>query len=170
MRRAAAPAAAAALLMLAACDSLQGRLHGGRVFTIPGCSMAPAIKSGGKISVKKAYPDELRRGNIVVFNVPSRDLGEFVARIVAVGGDRVEFDAEGRLILKGASADEPYLNQDPLPRGLGQRPAETIPRKSYFVVGDNRGNSSDSRFFGPVPYDDIVGKGSIIKRGDSDSC
>jgi signal peptidase I len=79
---------------------------------------------------------------------------DLIKRIVAVGGDRFEIDG-GHVLINGEAIDEPYLAAGSV---MADQDPRTIPDGHVFVMGDNRGSSSDSRVFGPVPTDDIIGK------------
>jgi signal peptidase I len=76
-------------------------------------------------------------------------------RVVAIGGDQVSEGSDGNLDLNGRPDAERYLK----PGTITERvPSLTIPAGSVFLMGDNRGNSQDSRFFGPVALKDVVGQ------------
>jgi len=100
---------------------------------------------------------EPRRGQVVIFRAPpaANAPGEdFIKRLIAVPGDRVEI-RRGTVIVNGAALVEPYRKEPPdLTDNYG--PA-TIPSKSYFVLGDNRNDSSDSRYWGFVPESSVIG-------------
>ncbi len=100
------------------------------------------------------YPfGEPRRGDIVVFRFPRDPSRDFIKRIVAVPGDTVEIRA-GRVFVNGQFIHETYVNQN----GNYSWGPERISSGAYFVLGDNRNNSSDSHVWGPVPRDNIIGK------------
>jgi signal peptidase I len=94
-----------------------------------------------------------------VCSQPTRERADvnFIKRVVAGPGDRLRID-DGHVILNGEPASEPYAQ----PCGGGQDcsfPQEvTVPADHYFMMGDNRGSSDDSRFWGPVPRDWIIGE------------
>jgi signal peptidase I len=118
----------------------------------------------------------VERGDVVVFKYPEDPRRDFIKRCVAVGGDTVEMRAK-QLFVNGEPVDEPYVvHKDPriypdLP-GVGSGPRNlrnrdnfgpyTVPEDHIFCLGDNRDNSSDSRFWGPVPLSYVKGRAVII--------
>lgn len=144
-------AAVCVLAVAAACG------RDAKVYNIPSCAMAPTLQSGGKVAVTSST--EPGRGDVVVFRVRGE---ERVSRVVAVGGDRVE-SKDGRVLINGAAVDEPFLAPGMTTPAFG--PVD-VPAGSVFVMGDNRTNSADSRVFGPLPADDVVGTAKRLKRGD----
>ena len=99
------------------------------------------------------------RGDIVVFETPERAVrrcgagGTFVKRLVGLPGDRISL-TDGVLYIDGESVDEPYVNGGPPGSGFRER---TLGPDEYFMMGDNRGHSCDSREWGPVTRDDLIG-------------
>jgi signal peptidase I len=93
-----------------------------------------------------------------LFGAPTSGYSDIIKRVVAVGGDRVEA-RDGAVFVNGAPIDEPYLDQGVT---TGDFSPVTVPDDKVFVMGDNRGHSGDSRSFGPVPLDAIVGKAFIV--------
>jgi signal peptidase I len=84
---------------------------------------------------------------------------EFIKRVIGLPGDTVE-GRDGSVFVNDVRLDEPYLKQPELPiRPFGP---VVVPANSLFVMGDNRRASQDSRFFGPIPVDDVVGKAFVI--------
>lgn len=84
---------------------------------------------------------------------------EFIKRVIGVPGDVVE-GKDGAVYVNGVRLDEPYLKQPELP--IGPFGPVEVPDGALFVMGDNRRASQDSRFFGPIPIDDVVGKAFVI--------
>lgn len=102
------------------------------------------------------------RGDVVVFRPPFPSHDDLIKRVIGVPGDHVTI-RDGRVSLNGVVIDESYIH------GLdtvcaGMYCDYTVRPGEYFVMGDNRANSSDSRFWGPVAEKDIVGKAWFIFR------
>ncbi|NGO71424.1 signal peptidase I [Streptomyces sp. SB3404] len=114
-------------------------------YTVPTDSMAPTVKADSRVLAERIDGDEVRRGDVVVFQDKVWGSVPMVKRVVGVGGDRVACcDPEGRLTVNGKSVEEPYLGS----RGReGQRPFErtSVPPGRLFLLGDNRSDSVDSR-------------------------
>ena len=98
------------------------------------------------------------RGDVIVFHPPEPEdtHREFIKRVIAVPGDTVEIK-QGAVYVNGHALEETYIKELP----LYTMSSQNIPPNSYFVLGDNRNNSDDSRFFGPVPRENIVGKATV---------
>ena len=102
-----------------------------------------------------------RRREIIVFNVPQRAEeacgagGVFVKRIIGLPGD-VWQERQGFVYINGKKLDEPYIKKDR--RDFSSYPARKIPKDNYFMMGDNRQSSCDSRRWGTVPRKNIIGK------------
>lgn len=100
------------------------------------------------------------RGDIVVFREPVREDRDFVKRVIGLPGELVEVHS-GSVFINGAELDEPYLDEANLSGEMNCIPLSTDCRlgaEQYFVLGDNRPNSNDSRAWGAVPEENIVGK------------
>jgi signal peptidase I len=104
---------------------------------------------------------EPERGDIVVFETPPEARsrcgagGTFVKRLIGLPGERVA-ERNGTVYIDGKPLDETYLNDGE--RDGGAYPERTIPRDHYFMLGDNRGQSCDSRVWGAVPRENIIGE------------
>src|SRR5205823_5070948 len=112
-----------------------------------------------KISYKLHQP---QRGDIIVFKPPDEASRDFIKRIIALPGERVHI-ANSVVYINGRVLHEPYLPEPWIVNSnwpaSGQD--QLIPPNQYFVLGDNRNHSSDSRSFGPVDLDAILGKAEI---------
>lgn len=97
-----------------------------------------------------------KRGEIIVFEYPLEPGRDFVKRVIGLPGETVAIEA-GSILIDGDVLEEPYISN----KGQHYMSPILVPEGSYFVVGDNRENSSDSRFWGPVYTRNIVGKVSL---------
>ena len=114
--------------------------------------MLPSLREGQRIKVKRfdrfEEPD-LKRGDIVVFLFPDDPSASYVKRLIGLSGDTVEI-REGKVIVNGQELDEPYVDSRLNQSHRSQGPIFVKPNY-YYVLGDNRDNSSDSRLWGLVP-------------------
>jgi signal peptidase I len=155
-----------------------------QAFTIPSGSMMDTLLVGDYILVNKfLYGPELpftearvpglrdpARGDIIVFKYPQDEKRDFIKRIVAGPGETVQIRGQ-QVFVNGRVLREPYVKkaESPLPAGgqaycgyaYGCEPT-VVPASSYFVMGDNRDNSQDSRYWGFVKRDKIKGKAFLI--------
>lgn len=100
----------------------------------------------------------IHRGDIVVFRYPRNPAETFLKRVAAVGGDRVEIH-DGVLYINSRAVAEPYaVHHGPMNAFYEQMTAVVVPQGSLFVMGDNRDNSSDSREWGYVPVQNVIGE------------
>ncbi len=110
---------------------------------IPSGSMENTIMTGDRVfGFRLAYLfSDPQRGDIVIFKYPDDESENFIKRIIGLPGETLEIK-EGVVYIDGEPLDEPYLKETPMPENLG--PYE-IPEGYYFMMGDNRNNSKDSR-------------------------
>ncbi|WP_329539844.1 signal peptidase I [Streptomyces sp. NBC_01358] len=137
-------------------------------------AMEPTYHEGDRVMVERLSGEDVRRGDVVLYGVPDRYHGLAVLqRVIGLGGDRVVF-ADGTLTINGTPADEPYV-KEAYP-GFGTAPYDVkVPAGRMFLLGDNRGNSNDSRYFlsedsGTVPTAAVQGRalkssGAPVKLG-----
>jgi len=152
-----------------------------QAFSIPSASMEPQLEPGDRVLVSRmAYRlHDPRRGDVIVFDAPNQpvadepllpirlvedvlegvglkhpDETELIKRVVGLEGEVVEARA-GRVLIDGRELVEPYLPADVATSDFGP---VTVPPGNVFVLGDNRGDSADSRVIGPIPVDSIVGR------------
>lgn len=162
-----------------------------QAFYIPSGSMEPTLKIGDRVLVEKlSYRfGEPSRGDVVVFEkdlasvlepdasedsrsvmqrigdafrglfgFPTSGSQDFIKRVVAVEGDKIE-GRDGEVFVNGEPIEEPYLAEG---TDTGDFAPTNVPEDMIFVMGDNRGNSDDSRNFGPVPADEVVGHAFLL--------
>lgn len=124
---------------------------------VEGSSMAPCLTDEQRIFVNKfVYRFEsVGRGDIVVFHYPLDRSKSYIKRVIGVAGDRVRIDA-GRVFVNDMPIGEPYVPVEYL--DFRSYPEVMVPAHSYFLLGDHRIVSNDSRDFGPVDEDFIYGK------------
>jgi signal peptidase I len=123
-------------------------------FRIPSESMAPTLEPGDQALVTK-LGGAPGRGELVAFHAPRT--GEIMLkRVVAVGGDTVGLE-DGVLVVNGRRPAEPYVADPDAVDSVYFGPVR-VAKGSLFVLGDNRGNSEDSRDFGTVPADRVIGR------------
>jgi signal peptidase I len=129
-------------------------------FKVYGPSMLPGIKQGDYILANKAtyFLNEPQRGDIIIFHSPQDPNTDLIKRIIAMPGDTVE-TKNGTVFVNGTALVEPYISEPPQYLLL----PEEIPPSHYFVLGDNRNNSSDSHSHGgwTLPRENIIGKAWI---------
>ncbi len=131
------------------------RLYVAQAYEIRGRSMLPTFHDGDKVLLLKLAPSvvAIARGDIVIFSHPNTPDKDIVKRVVGVGGDTVHIDRHGDVYVNGRRA-EPAVRTSPHNSARTWR----VPENSYFVLGDNRDNSLDSRDFGTVSGDHLKGK------------
>ena len=132
-----------------------------QAFSIPSASMSPTLQPGDHVLVTPAPPflakPEPERGEVIVFRNPAAGAGYFVKRVVAVPGDHLEI-RDGRVLLNSEPLDERYVNGE---RSEGEV-AEIIPAGYVFVMGDHRSDSIDSRSWGLLSTERVVGRARLI--------
>ncbi|HEV2759714.1 MAG TPA: signal peptidase I [Acidimicrobiales bacterium] len=146
-----------------------------QAFYIPSLSMAPTLKENDRVLVNKLSYDlhDVNRGDVVVFESPPNEgsaTKDLIKRVVGLPGETVEA-RDGQVFINGQVLDEPYLERDVQTRGPMcqvetlpgcQGPDKVVvPADTYFVMGDNRANSRDSRFVGAIPGDLIIGRAFV---------
>jgi signal peptidase I len=133
-----------------------------QVVVVPTASMERTVLIGDHLLVNRvSYRfQKLRRGEVISFRAPGKKNAIFLKRVVALGGDRVEI-RDGLVLVNGVAVSEPYAEHLPGAVERGDSTV-TVPSDEMFVLGDNRDRSEDSRYFGPVPVRNIVGKPVMV--------
>jgi signal peptidase I len=139
-------------------------------FWIPSGSMQPTLGINDRIVVQKAFFSwhDVREGDIVVFSKPPLDTcpgppGDLVKRVIALPGQTI-YSSGNSIYVDGKLLAEPYLpHVDPLGLPIASRAHPyRVPAGDFYVLGDNRDNSCDSRYWGPMRGSTIVGKAVLV--------
>ena len=130
-------------------------------FYIPSESMVHTLEVGDRVLVNKFIYrfEEPERGDVVVFRSVEGGDEDLIKRVVGLPGDEISV-RKGALHVNGERQNEPYVNEE-IPDVNTYGPMK-VPEGHVFAMGDNRANSRDSRFFGPVPYKNIEGEAFVI--------
>jgi signal peptidase I len=113
---------------------------------------------------------EIRRGDVVVFKYPEEPERDFIKRVIGLPGDRLELRRK-KILINGQAIDEPYVHLLEPPPADGASPSDdlrawygpvNVPEHQYFMMGDNRDNSQDSRYWGFLPESYVKGKALFI--------
>jgi signal peptidase I len=128
---------------------------------VEGTSMLPVLEDQDRLFINKlAYRmGEIHRGDVVVFLYPHDHEKSYIKRVIALPGDTLRID-HGQVYVNDARVEESYV-----PRQFEDdrsQPEMTVPQHEYFVMGDHRSVSSDSRDFGPVDRELIYGKAAFV--------
>lgn len=128
----------------------------GQATRVEGQSMEPSLHTDQRLVVEKmSYRFHgPQRFDIVVLKLPNQGEELLIKRIVGLPGETVEVH-DGQVYIDGEPLDEPFISEDTRP---GRNPSTTVPPLHVYVLGDNRDHSNDSRSFGPVPIENIVGR------------
>ncbi len=146
-------------VIIAAVLALLIRMFVFEPFYVDGPSMEPTLWNSERLIVAKFMYrfSEPRRGDIIVFRYPRRPDTDFVKRVIAVGGETVEIRM-GQVYVNGQPLQQNFETRT----SLASYPKVEVPQGSVFVLGDNRSNSEDSRYFGFVPISNIKGKALLV--------
>ncbi|MEZ5239828.1 MAG: signal peptidase I [Microthrixaceae bacterium] len=136
-------------------------------FQIPSGSMHPTLVEGDRVLVNRlSYRlHDINRGDVIVFERPESapaapgEPEDLIKRVIGLPGETVS-ESDGNVLIDGVELSEPYLEPGTLTGDLPE--PVTVPEGEVFVMGDNRGNSSDSRFIGPIDEDLVVGRAFAI--------
>lgn len=130
-------------------------------FIVEGDSMLPNFHTGQYLIVSRVnyLLGEPERGDVVVFHYPRDPQSDYIKRVIGMPGDTVEL-RDQRVFVNGVELEEPYINEPCLPIHCPNRSWQVGPN-AFFVMGDNRNESSDSRSFGPVEREYFVGEALV---------
>ncbi len=133
---------------------------------INGQSMEPTFFNAELIITNKFIYKVVppKRGDVVIFKSPKNKDVDYIKRVIGLPGDRVKLE-NNTFFVNDVKLDEPYLRDNTETAGgsfLSEGDEIVVPDGEYFVSGDNRPHSSDSREFGPIPLGDFIGKGILL--------
>ncbi len=150
-----------------ASTNIRARVFGFDIYRIPSRSMQPTLVPGDFIYVSAQGYDEkkFKRGDVIVFLYPDKKKTHFIKRLIAKAGDRIRIE-NFIVYINGKPSPQLYINttklKQPFSRFMQER---QVPNGYLFVLGDNRDNSNDSRFFGYLPEKNVVGKAVSLVFG-----
>ncbi|MDY6867633.1 MAG: signal peptidase I [Chloroflexota bacterium] len=141
-----------AIILFLAINALSARVR------VENVSMKPTLEPGqfllvNRVSYKLGRP---HIGDIVVFHAPGVSDQDYIKRVIGLPGDEIRVE-NGTVYINNRPLYEPYISEQPNYTGSWM-----VPEGEYFVLGDNRNNSSDSHLWGFVPEEDIVGRALLI--------
>jgi signal peptidase I len=133
-----------------------------RPVKVEGTSMMPSLYDQERLFINQfsyKFGGDIHRGDTVVFWFPGDTTKSYIKRVIGIPGDTVAIK-DGTVILNGKPLDEPYVPEDY--RDQMSLPKQRVPPGHYFVLGDHRISSSDSRMWGDVPRSYIYGKAVFV--------
>lgn len=155
-------------------ENIRPRISGHDIYRIPSKSMLPTLAPGdyiiiSNIAYSKASP---KKGDIIVFNRISKkdnnQLTPYIKRVIATAGDTFLIK-NGTVLINHNPLQEDYIDPKNVKRAYSQfQPERTIPKGMIFVLGDNRDNSADSRIFGFVAINDVIGQATTLISGEKE--
>lgn len=134
-------------------------------FVVEGSSMEPNFHNGQYLLVDKiSYRmHDIKRGDVIVFHPPNRPSLNYIKRVIALPGDKIEIK-NGQIFVNNVALDEPYIRdgQTTVRYSPVANLSQVLGKDEYFVLGDNRDHSSDSREIGSIPKENIIGRAWLV--------
>jgi signal peptidase I len=148
-----------ALIMIVVINLLTARIR------VDGFSMEPSFHNDEYIIVSKlAYKlGDISRGDVIVFRFPRNPEEDYIKRVIGLPGDHVVIQ-DGVVYVNNVALVEPYIAAPPI-----REVDEFVPEGNLYVMGDNRNDSSDSRTWGPLPIENVIGKAWLVYWPFSDA-
>lgn len=150
------------IIIVAAAIVLPIRYFIAQPFIVRGASMEPTYNNSDYLLIDEAtyYFRSPERGEVIVFRYPQNPRQFFIKRIIALPGETVELRDGKVRVIKDGQKEEIILDEPYLARGVetAGNASLTLGESEYFVLGDNRPASSDSRFWGPLPKKFLIGR------------
>ena len=141
-----------------------------QAFKIPTGSMEPNLLVGDHLIVNKMRFAPVKRGDVVVFKFPKDPERDFIKRVIGLPGDKIELHNK-KVLVNGQAIDDPYAHfTEPVPNDPTVARDDvrveygpiTVPADQYFMMGDNRDNSEDSRYWGFLPKSYVKGNAEFL--------
>ncbi|BAH07589.1 signal peptidase I [Clostridium kluyveri] len=131
--------------------------------TVTGPSMQPTFNNKDVIFVEKISTKigNINRGEIIIFDSNNENNDIYIKRVIGIAGDKINIK-DGKVYLNGQILTESYLPQGTITKANSSTTEHVVPKGYIFVLGDNRGNSTDSRILGLINIKDV--KGHVILR------
>jgi signal peptidase I len=153
-----------AIIIIALAVAVLVRTFAVQAFWIPSPSMVPTLKVGDRLLVEKITPSvrDIHRREIIVFERPEgvdKQFKDLIKRVIGLPGERIE-GRNGKVLINGKELAETYLPPGMVPTQINFGPVR-VPIDSYFVMGDNRDVSFDSRYWGTVSRNRVVGRAVV---------
>jgi len=142
-----------ALVLFLAINLLTARVR------VDGPSMEPSYQHNNRVVVSKVsyWFGDIERGDVIVFPAPPNPDEDYIKRVIGLPGDMVKVE-NGSVFVNDQLIDEPYISAPPISNLRETR----VPAGMVFVMGDNRNVSSDSRSWGPLEIEDVIGKAVFV--------
>ncbi len=142
-------------------------IFAGQLLRVTGDSMVPNFHNGEQIIAEKISLrfEEPKRGEVVIFKHPMSPEKLMIKRVIALPGETIKISSDNKVYINNQPLNEPYLETNTLTmpgKVLKEDEEFKVPQNSYILMGDNRSNSSDSREWGPITRNDMVGKGFLV--------
>jgi signal peptidase I len=157
-----------AIVVVAVLAALLLRAFVVQPYYIPSGSMEPTLLVGDKVLVNKLSYDfhPIHRGDIIVFKTPPNDttpgVKDLIKRVIGLPGETIWSGPTGAIFINGQELKQSWLSPEAIANPGPPIPRMVIPAGDYFVMGDNRSNSTDSRTFGPISKNLIVGRAFLL--------
>ncbi|MEN9389331.1 MAG: hypothetical protein RLY61_415 [Candidatus Parcubacteria bacterium] len=141
----------------------------GQPLEITGTSMEPTLHDKEMIIAEKLSSKmaKLERGDIVVFKQPENRTIFVIKRIIGLPGETIHLQQDEPVSVNGKGLTEKYLIEET--PYTGEEITVTVPPDAFYLMGDNRKNSTDSRKWGPIPQEDVIGKAVLVFNPISDA-
>lgn len=139
------------------------RMYIAQPFIVSGASMDPTFENGQYLIVDEIsyHVGDPLRGDVVIFKYPKNPKQYFIKRVIGLPGETVTIDTTGTVAIKNTHGEAVIMNEPYVKFPKADNTERTLKEGEYFVMGDNRAGSFDSRIWGPVPRENIVGKAFV---------